>query len=92
MIAAAAPPTHPARLLPAMSRRQTAFDVLLGAVCLAVTLVVNLSGTESVIANRDPDALTVALTVLSVGSIVLRRRFPQTILALSLVGVLGLVW
>ena len=35
-----------------------AFDVLLAAACLGVALVVNLSGSESVPANRDDDALT----------------------------------
>nr|WP_214055821.1 histidine kinase [Nocardioides aquaticus] len=42
-------------------------------------------------ANREPDALTVVLTVLAVGSVALRRRFPLTTLALALAGVLGLV-
>ncbi len=91
MITAAAPPTDPAGTVPALSRRQAASDVLLAVVCVAVTLAVNLSGSESVTANRDPDAVTVALTVLSVGSIFLRRRFPLTILAVTLAGVLGLV-
>lgn len=49
--------------------------MLLAVVCLTVTLTVNLSGSESVAANRDSNALTVALTVLSVGAIALRRRF-----------------
>ena len=91
MITTAAPPTDPAEVVSALSRRQWAFDVLLAVVCLAVTLAVNLSGSESVSANRDPDAVTVALTVLSVASIALRRRFPLSILAVTLAGVLGLV-
>ncbi len=91
MITTAAPPTEPAEVVSALSRRQWAFDVLLAVVCLAVTLAVNLSGSESVSANRDPDAVTVALTVLSVASIALRRRFPLSILAVTLAGVLGLV-
>ena len=74
-----------------MSPRQVGFDLVLAVVCLALTLTVNLSGSESVAANRDPDAVTVALTVLSVASIALRRRFPLTILAVTLAGVLGLV-
>lgn len=74
-----------------LSRRQAAFDVLLAAVCLAITLAINLSGSQSVSANRDPDVLTVALTVLAVASIALRRRLPFTILAVTLAGVLGLV-
>lgn len=77
--------------VPALSGRQAGFDVLLAAVCVAVTLAVNLSGSESVTANRDPDAVTLALTVLAVGSIAMRRKFPLTILAVTLAGVLGLV-
>ena len=91
MITTAAPPAEPAEVVSALSRRQWAFDVLLAVVCLAVTLAVNLSGSESVSANRDPDAVTVALTVLSVASIALRRRFPLSVLAVTLAGVLGLV-
>ncbi|MGA9749307.1 MAG: sensor histidine kinase [Nocardioides sp.] len=74
-----------------LSRRQAWFDVLVAVVCVAATLIVNLSGSESVAANRDPDAVTVALTVLAVGSIALRRRFPVRVLALTLAAVLGLV-
>ncbi len=89
MVTEDAPPTNPA--VPVLSGRQGGFDVLLAVVCVAVALAVNLSGSESVAANRDPDALTVGLTVLSVGSIALRRRLPLTILAVTLAGVLGLV-
>jgi signal transduction histidine kinase len=68
-----------------------AFDLLLAVGCLAATLVVNLGGSESVAANRDPDVLTVALTTVAVGSIALRRRYPVAVLLLTLGGVLGLV-
>lgn len=68
-----------------------AFDALLAVVCLCVTLVINLSGSESVPANREHDALTVGLTVLAVGSIVLRRRWPMAVLLLTLAAVIGLV-
>lgn len=88
---AAAPRQDPGEGLPALSGRQAAFDALLAAVCLALTLAVNLSGSESVTANRETDATTVALTVLAVAGIALRRRLPLTILVLTLVGVLGLV-
>ncbi len=91
MITDAAPPTAQPDAVPALSPRQVTFDVLLAVGCLAVTLAVNLSGTESVTANRDPDAVTVALTVLAVGAIALRRRFPLTVLAVTLAGVVGLV-
>ncbi len=91
MIPAATPLMDPAGTVPALSRRQAVFDVVLAVVCVTVTLAVNLSGSESVAANRDPDAVTVTFTVLSVGSIALRRRFPLTILAVTLAGVLGLI-
>ena len=91
MITAAASPTRPAGPVPALTGRQTAFDVLLAVVCVAVTLVVNLSGSESVAANRDPDAGILALTVVSVGGVAVRRRLPLTALAVTLAGVLGLV-
>ncbi|PKH37155.1 Histidine kinase [Nocardioides alpinus] len=68
-----------------------AFDVLLAAACLGLALVVNLGGSESVAANREDGALTVALTVLAVGSLALRRRWPLVTLLLTLAGVLGLV-
>lgn len=42
-------------------------------------------------ANRDADAVTVALTVLAVASIALRRKLPLTTLAATLAGILGLV-
>lgn len=87
----AAPSAYPTGGVLILSRRQAAFDVLLAVVCLAITLAINLSGSQSVIANRDPDVVTVALTVLAVASIALRRRFPLTILAVTLAGVLGLI-
>ena len=90
MIAAAFPLAAPGAG-PGLTRRQAAFDVLVAVGCLAVTLAVNLSGSESVAANRNPDVVTVALTVLSVGSIALRRRFPLTILVVTLAGILGLI-
>ena len=43
-------------------------------VCVVVTLVINLSGSESVPANREDDVLTVGLTILAVGVIAARRR------------------
>lgn len=68
-----------------------AFDVLLAWGCLGVTLVINLSGSESVPANRDNDALTVALTVAAVGIIAFRRRWPLAVLVCCLAALIGLV-
>ena len=91
MTTAATSPTDHGNSVPALTARQTAFDILVAVVCLALTLTVNLGGSESVSANRDPDALTVALTVLAVGSIALRRRYPLATLAVALAAILGLV-
>ena len=76
---------------PAPSRGQLALDALVAAGCLVVGIVIHLGGSEAVAANREPDALTVALTVVAVGSIALRRRFPLAILLLTLAGIFGLV-
>jgi signal transduction histidine kinase len=76
---------------PPATRRQLAGDVLLGAVCLTVVLVVNLSGQESVPANTGTSVISVTLTVLAVGSVALRRRFPLSVLVVCLLAVLGLV-
>ncbi len=91
MAVTAVPPIDRVRHLAAGPRGRLAFDVLVAAAFLVVALVVNLSGSESVAANREDDALTVALTVLAVGSLVLRRAWPLATLLLSLGGVLGLV-
>lgn len=91
MTTAEKPLAYPAGTASGLSPRQTAFDLLLAIVCIAFTLIVNLNGSQSVAANRDPDALTVTLTMLSVGIIALRRKFPFTTLAVAIAGVLGLV-
>jgi signal transduction histidine kinase len=91
MTTPAAPPPVPERRVPAPTRRQAGLDALLGVCCLAASVAVHLSGSEAVAANREPDALTVALTVLAVGSIAWRRRFPLTVLVVALASVLGLV-
>ncbi|CUR54488.1 putative two component sensor kinase [metagenome] len=77
--------------LTTLSRNQQAWDIALAAACVATTLVVNLSGSESVPANSEPGVLSVGLTVVAVGIIALRRRFPLAVLLVALLGVLGLV-
>ena len=91
MASTAVPTTDRARRAVASQGGRLAFDVLLAVVCLSVTLAINLSGSESVPANRDNDALTVGLTVLAVGSIALRRRWPLGVLLVALAAILGLV-
>ena len=77
--------------VPPATGRQLTGDILLAAGLLALVLVVNLSGVESVPANSDPSVLSVALTVLAVGPLAVRRRYPLTVLVVSLLGILGLV-
>ena len=91
MRATAAPTTARDRPAPVLTTPQVVFDVLLAAACLGLVLAINLGGSESVSANRDTDALTVVLTVVAVGSIALRRRFPLGVLVVSLAAILGLV-
>ena len=91
MTLTAAHPTNRVRRAATGPSGRLAFDVLLALVCLTVTLVINLNGSESVPANRDSDALTVGLTVLAVGTIALRRRWPLAVLLVTLAAVLGLV-
>ena len=91
MTSNAVPTIDRARRAAASQGGRCAFDVLLAVVCLSITLAINLSGSESVPANRDNDALTVGLTVLAVGSIALRRRWPLGVLLVTLAAVLGLV-
>lgn len=73
------------------SRAQDVRDLALGSGCLAVALVVHLGGTEAVSRNLDPSAFSVLLTTLAVGPLVVRRRYPLAVLALTLLGVLLLV-
>ena len=73
------------------TRRQLVGDALLAGVCLTLVLVVNLSGQESVPANTGTSVVSVTLTVLAVGSVALRRRFPLSVLVVGLLAVLGLV-
>ncbi len=91
MTLTAAPPIARVRRAATGPSGRLAFDVLLALVCLSVTLVINLSGSESVPANRDSDVLTIGLTVLAVGTIALRRRWPLAVLLVTLAAVLGLV-
>jgi signal transduction histidine kinase len=66
-------------------------DIVLAMVCLALVLAVNLSGEESVPANTDPGVVSVALTVLAVGTLALRRRYPLSVLVVTLLAIFGLV-
>lgn len=72
-------------------RREDAWDLGVGLSCLAFAVAIHLGGSEAVPANRDPGALSVLLTVLAVGPLVVRRRYPMTVLALTLSGILLLV-
>lgn len=91
MSSAAARPRDPAGPNVVRRRLQIVIDVLLAASCVAITLMINLSGSESVSANREPNILIIVLTVLAVAPIALRRRFPLAVLTVTLGAVLGLI-
>lgn len=68
------------------------WDSLFAVCCLALAIAVHLSGSEAVTRNLEPSAFSVVLTTLAVGPLVVRRRFPLSVLALTLVGFLLLVF
>ena len=72
-------------------RREDAWDLCVGLAFLGFAVVIHLGGSESVPQNREPGVLSVLLTVLAVGPLVVRRRYPGTVLALTLAGLLLLV-
>ncbi len=71
--------------------RDDLFDLALGLFCLAVAVGVHLGGSEAVRANLEPSAFSVLLTTLAVGPLLVRRRYPLTVLALTLAGLLLLI-
>jgi signal transduction histidine kinase len=71
--------------------REDLFDLVLGLLCLAVAIGVHLGGSEAVPANLEPSAFSVLLTALAVGPLVVRHRYPLTVLVLTLAGLLLLV-
>ncbi len=73
------------------SPRQTLFDVLLAAGCLALVLPVSLSGIEAVPVNRPVGPALVVLTVLAVAPIAWRRHRPLAVLVVTLLAVLTMV-
>ena len=74
-----------------LSSAQQVWDLVLGAACLAVAVAVHLGGSEAVSRNLDPSVSSVLLTVLAVGPLVVRRRYPLTVLVLTLLGLLALI-
>ena len=70
---------------------QRIWDPVLGVACLAVAVAVHLGGSEAVSQNLEPSPLSVPLTCLAVGPLVVRRRYPLTVLVLTLLGLLALV-
>jgi signal transduction histidine kinase len=65
-------------------------DLLVAGVTVAAALGVHLAGLDDIPANRAPDALSVLLVVAATAPLVVRRRFPLTVLAACLAGVLAL--
>ncbi len=70
---------------------QRIWDPALGAACLVVALVLHLDGSQAVSRNLDPGVFSVLLTVVAVGPLVVRRRYPLSVLGLTLLGLLALV-
>jgi signal transduction histidine kinase len=74
-----------------LSRRQRVGDLLLGLALTALVLPIGLSGVEAVPANVPPGPLLVVLTVVAVLPVVVRRRFPLSVLVVTLLALLALV-
>src|SRR5512133_395038 len=81
----------PHRAAGARLRRPAVWDAALTVACLALALGVLISGDQAVPANRDPDALIVALTTAAVGALIVRRRYPLPVLGVSVLALLGLM-
>ena len=73
------------------STMQRIWDPVLGVACTGVAVAVHLGGTEAVSQNLDPSPFSVLLTILAVGPLVVRRRYPLAVLVLTLLGLLALV-
>ena len=86
----AEPGTHADGVAP-LSRSQQVGDVLLGVALTALVLPISLSGVEAVPANVAPGPLLVVLTVIAVSPVVVRRRFPLSVLVVTLLAALALV-
>jgi signal transduction histidine kinase len=71
--------------------RVAVWDLTIALLSLAVAVGVHLSGSEAVSRNLEPSAFSVLLTTLAVGPLVVRHRYPLTVLALTLSGLLLLV-
>ena len=71
--------------------RVAVWDLTLGLACLGVAVVVHLGGSEAVARNLEPSWFSVLLTILAVGPLVVRHRYPLTVLALTLSGLLLLI-
>ena len=74
-----------------LSRGQTVVDLVVAGVLLVVALAVHVSGIEAVAQNRATGVLSVALTVLAVGPLALRRRYPLPVLVVTLAALLALI-
>lgn len=74
-----------------LSRRQTVVDLVVAGVLLVVVLAVHVSRIEAVAQNRATDVLSVALTVVAVGPLALRRRYPLPVLAVTMAALLALI-
>jgi signal transduction histidine kinase len=76
---------------PRSSSTPTAGDAVLAAVVVAVAVTMQVTGLDSIPANRDPDALGVLLTVAAVAPLAWRRVRPLAVLVACLPGPLLLI-
>lgn len=74
-----------------MSRRSALGDALLAAVLTALAVVVLVGGSEAVDDNRPVGVWSVALTVLAVAPLAVRRRAPVEVLTVTSVALLVMV-
>jgi signal transduction histidine kinase len=74
-----------------LSLRQFVWDLALGGACLGVAVALHLGGTEAVERNLEPSWVSVLLTTVAVGPVVVRRILPLPVLVATLLGLLLLV-
>lgn len=76
---------------PRLSSRSTAADAVLAVVVVAIAVAIQVTGVDAIAANRDPDAVSVLLTVASVAPLALRRVRPLAVLVACIPGPLLLI-
>jgi signal transduction histidine kinase len=73
------------------TRAQRGWDLVIALGCAVAAVAIHVTGIDAVPANRDPDAVSVLLTVAAVLPLAVRRRAPLVALAACFPGFLGLI-